>query len=134
MTMIKLITLLRSPVRTALTLILLGVVTFALFTQITEYAVATRELRGVRSKYCGIGTVEKSQSMTVDPLSVYSPKTSDNNTYRFWQLSREQVDVISSLPYVTQSDARYMTSGVSDDYSRMFRWQADSFMFGTARS
>ena len=38
-------TLYRSPVRTVLTFILLAAVTFALFSQVIEYAIATREMK-----------------------------------------------------------------------------------------
>jgi 23S rRNA pseudouridine2605 synthase len=34
-------------------------------------------------------------------------------------LTKEQVDAISALPYITLSDKRYMTAGFSDDYYRV---------------
>ena len=43
--------LFRSPVRTILTFILLGIVSFALFMQISEYAVTSREFNNAAAQY-----------------------------------------------------------------------------------
>jgi hypothetical protein len=51
--------LFRSPARTALSVALLGVVTFALFSQVAEYAITTREVNSARSQYYGLGSIEE---------------------------------------------------------------------------
>ena len=51
-------TLFRSPVRTALTIILIGVATFALFSQILEYITTISELNTAAMQYSGTGSVE----------------------------------------------------------------------------
>ena len=121
--MIKLKTLFRSPLKTALTFVLLSVVTFALFTQITEYAVASRERRNTAKMYYGTGTVEIKPPNIYSPLSLYDPESDGSYVYRYQPLSREQIDAISELPYISSTDARYMTAGVSGDYERIFRGQ-----------
>ena len=120
--MIRLKTLLRSPVRTALTFILLGVVTLALLTQITEYAVASRERREAAKLYYGFGSVE--DNFTISVNQQLSELTGED-VYEYQHLTREQVDAIAAMPYVTLADARYMTAGVSGDYERIFRRQAN---------
>ena len=51
-------TLHRSPVRTLLTFVLLGVVTFAFFSQVAEYAIITREFNNAAEQYIGVAAVE----------------------------------------------------------------------------
>lgn len=128
-------TLYRSPVRTILTFILLAAVTFALFSQVMEHAVTQRELDNAISTYFGAGNVENTvlhpNARRVDrPLYIYSdPRVSsdyltDENaalyrSYKYEPITQEEIDVISNLPYVTYSDTRYMTAGVSEEYRRL---------------
>ena len=51
-------TLYRSPVKTILTFILLAAVTFALFSQVMEYTIASREMQKAAERYEGIATAE----------------------------------------------------------------------------
>ena len=48
----------RSPVKTILTFILLAAVTFALFSQVMEYAVTSREMKKAVELYDGVGSIE----------------------------------------------------------------------------
>ena len=52
--------LFRAPIRTALTLVLLGAAAFALFSQAAEFAVLRREVNAAASRYRGTGFVEAS--------------------------------------------------------------------------
>ena len=51
-------TLLRSPARTALTLVLLAAVSFAFFTCMAEYAVTSREFKNAALQYRGVDAAE----------------------------------------------------------------------------
>ena len=55
---LAMISLFRSPARTALTFILLCLVSFAFFTQISSYAVTRREFNHAAQLYRGVGAAE----------------------------------------------------------------------------
>ena len=74
--------LFRSPARTILTFVLLGVVMFALFSQSAEYAVTAREFDKAAKEYCGIGAIEAapppagafaSQRVIRDDMALHQP-------------------------------------------------------------
>lgn len=128
-------TLYRSPVRTLLTFILLAVVTFAFFSQVAEYAVTTREFNNAVKQYYGLGAVEikppdvpvveNGYYLQFDPRIEKYPYNTErwfNKSYtpvRYPPLTQEQVGAISSFPYISFTDMRYMTAGVSDTYYRL---------------
>ncbi|MBQ8831596.1 MAG: ABC transporter permease [Oscillospiraceae bacterium] len=142
---IALKTLYRSPVKTALTFILLAAVTFALFSQVLEYVVASRETERAVAEYIGTGSVEVEPPYapsisTSEPSYAYSDPRVPLETwgdkarvfrelYPYKRLTQEQIDEILALPYVSDADFRYMTAGVSEDYYRMPEdsewWQFD---------
>ena len=127
-------TLLRSPVRTFLTFVLLGLVTFAFFSQTVEYAVTAREFNNAARQYVGVGTVEVEPPKETYP-GFPIPKNQngsgvDLNGVNTWELiepyngtyhpiTQEQIDTVSGLPYITLTDTRYMTAGISDEYYRL---------------
>ncbi len=131
--LLSLKTLYRSPVRTILTFILLGVVTFAFFSQTAEYAVTAREFNAVAEQYVGVGSAEVAPAsdtyaglpgyIKADPRVAqgYSEEKREKylNELRYQPLTQEQINVISSLPYITSTDTRHMTAGVSDPYYRL---------------
>jgi hypothetical protein len=122
-------TLYRSPVRTLLTFVLLGVVTFAFFSQTAEYAITAREFNNAAKQYCGVGAAEAAPAMESDPRFPDSgfpnyieadPRMPQyRDAFRYQPLWLEQVSTISELPYITSADTRYMTAGVSDTYERL---------------
>ena len=123
-------TLYRSPVKTILTFVLLGTVMFALFTQAAENAVTSRELASAAEQYYGVGTVEIEQPGELDPSFPWALSLDNGNALVFQegtgsytplyrQLTNEQIEEISALPYVTSTDTRYMTAGYSDMYYRI---------------
>jgi len=127
-------TLYRSPVRTILTFILLAAVTFALFSQVLEHVVTLREVNAAVSEYYGAGAVEikepdvwSERSNRVDYLwnDGRVPMETWDELYRVaggkdhTNLTNEQIDAISSMPYISGVDMRYMTAGVSDKYTRL---------------
>ncbi len=112
-------TLYRSPVRTILTFILLGVVTFAFFSQTAEYAVTAREFNAAAEQYVGVGTAEIAPLEESDPAFPWQVPLNTNATNLYAPLTQEQLNAISALPYVTSADSRYMTAGFSDTYYRL---------------
>ena len=126
-------TLYRSPVRTILTFILLGVLTFAFFSQTAEYTITVREMNSAAGQYVGVGAVEIAPPEEIDtrlPLYINTdlrmaqqyPEERQElylNKIRYQPLSQDQISTISELPYITLTDTRYMTAGVSDTYYRL---------------
>ncbi len=130
-------TLFRSPVRMILTFILLVAVTFTLFSQVLEHAVTVREIEKAEETYDGIGAVTATEDYCGSDLPYYlsfDSRVPDDEAlirilrienlffggtlYRYEPLTQEQMDAISSLPYVTSTDTRYMTAGVTEEYKR----------------
>ncbi|MDR2357430.1 MAG: ABC transporter permease [Oscillospiraceae bacterium] len=110
-------TLYRSPVRTALTFILLAVVSFALFSQTAEYAVIVRETGEAAGQYHGVGAMEITPPDDIPGIVDTSSPRSISST-RYESLIQEQIDAVSELPYITSVDRRYMTAGLSDVFYR----------------
>lgn len=128
-------TLLRSPARTVLIFILLTAVTFALFSQVMEYSITSREIKKAVGLYNGVTAVEntpvpeEAKDMGI-PLFMFSDERVNAAVLpEYWRdiyenigyeyLTREQIEKIGSLPYVTYTDTRYMTAGYSDTYYRV---------------
>ena len=117
----------RSPVKTILTFILLVAVTFALFSQVLEYSVAKREMEKAVAEYKGMGSVvngEFSGEMNVSFGYMFADERVENyvlpeqfeSLFRglgYESLTQEQIDAISSMPYVSHTDVRYTTAGVT---------------------
>ncbi|MBQ9857668.1 MAG: hypothetical protein IJO77_01565, partial [Oscillospiraceae bacterium] len=131
-------TLFRSPVRMILTFILLVAVTFTLFSQVLEHAVTVREIEKAEETYDGIGAVSVSDEICETGYSYYlalDPRVAiDENMirhikinnmllggsiYQYEPLTQEQINTMTSLPYVTETDVRYMTAGISDEFVRL---------------
>ena len=123
-------TLFRSPIRTLLTFVLLGALTFALFSRTAEYAIMTREMDAASRRYRGVGAVEAEavSKDNSDDLYIYTdPRLEGKYDYgdtaeyinRYKPLTQEQVSALSKLPYVSSVSERYMTAGISDEYTRM---------------
>jgi len=124
-------TLYRSPVRMILTFILLVAVTFTLFSQVFEHVVTVREIDKAAQSYDGVGAVEveKAETKTTYPVQLaFDPRVGANENI-FWfvnqegtaytPVKQENIDIISKLTYVTSIDTRYMTAGVTTEYSRI---------------
>ena len=119
----------RSPVRTLLTFILLAVVSFEFFTQTAEHTVTAREITNAAGQYRGVGAVEIDAPNPASPLESYDTEDDGAYLHQYQPLTQEQIDAVSALPYISSSDARCMTAGVSDDFRRMFeRGTVSDFM------
>lgn len=114
-------TLLRAPVKTILTFLLIAVASFALFSRITDYAITTREAAKAESFYNGVAALDN----TV-PDMLYIEQIEGSVTYgrgygvdnKPWP-TKEELKELSSLPGVVIADTRYMTAGLVEDYKRL---------------
>lgn len=112
-------TLLRSFWKTILTFLLLAAASFALFFQVTNYAVTTREITHAKSFYRGVAALDN----TVPNLQLQGlGNVADDITYETennpWP-TQEQLQQFSSLPGVTLAETRYMTAGKVENYKRV---------------
>lgn len=108
--------LLRSPVKTLLTLSLTAVASFVLFSRITDYTIMVRETANAESFYHGVAALD-----ITSPMVFYKE---DDMSYVFrpddkpWPAD-EKLKEFSSLPGVTLADTRYMTAGLVEGYKRL---------------
>jgi ABC-type antimicrobial peptide transport system permease subunit len=141
--------LLRSPIKTIVTLLLLTAITFMLLSRVYEYAVTAREYKSVENTYQGIGTIEVSPPEKIEVGSPefltsfqYNPDSPDGTweDTRYQGLPEEAMARIVALPYVTAVDTRYMTAGISDTYYRLddrktyFNYTRTIILEGTLKS
>lgn len=113
--------LLRTPLKTVLTFLLLSAASFALFSRVTDYTVTIREIKNAESFYSGVAALDN----TV-PYLMMSAEVGDGTTIGYtyeqedkpWP-SQEQIQEFSSLPGVTLADQRYMTAGLIEGYERL---------------
>ena len=120
-------TLFRSPARTILTFVLLGIVTFAFFSQTAQYFIVSREFNNASRQYRGVGSAQAAPPEESNPwwpvpvdlngVDISSLIEPYKDLYQL--LTWEQIETISGLPYITTTDTRYMTAGVSDTYIRI---------------
>ena len=151
-TSLSLMTLLRTPLKTLLAFLLLAATSYVLFFSAAEYAALTRERERAVDFYQGVSAVEVDSPqynvpgvinipaygldvyLYADERVGYNPYGTDLSVYRHTPLSREVIDIITSLPYVTSSGARYMTAGVTagdSEYLRRAYISGDFFNFTT---
>ncbi len=124
-------TLLRSPVKTVLTALLLAAAAFLFLDNLSSYAIQTEAVREAEEKVEGVLTVERipvslpqgarwSWYLLTDPTNPctsYSPKVS-YETLHHEALTAADVEALEALPYIDGIDRRYMTAGVSAEYTR----------------
>ena len=124
-------TLLRSPVKTALTVLLLAVACFLLLDNLSSYAMQTEAVKQAEEAVEGVLTVERSRVIRpVDGANsqfLFTDPTCPGQSY--WEsvryetkhheaLSEEDLSALEALPYIDGVDRRYMTAGVSEEYTR----------------
>ena len=133
----KLKSLYRSPLKTAVTLLLLTAAAFLFLFNLGEYAVSDREYQEARDKYEGVLTVEE-QAMP-DPKTVFDFFLLTDDTGRLdnygveyfddfnltyenchqQSLGEDLIDKLNALPHISRVEKRYLTAGVSPDYVRL---------------
>ena len=122
-------TLLRAPVKTLLTLLLIAAASFALFSRITDYAVTTRENKEVEKFYHADASLSNYvRSTFVETEYVNSPDGTVSTGYGFWykmeqkpEPTKAQMETFKSLPGVTIADKHYLAAGRVEDYKRLNR-------------
>ncbi len=125
-------TLLRSPIKTAITVLLLAAAAFLLLDNLSSYAMQTQAVKQAEEGLEGILTVERSQVnrpddgtrsrfLLTDPTNparnVY-PNVSYENVHHE-AISQADLEALEALPYIDAVDRRYMTAGLSEDYWRI---------------
>ena len=121
----------RSPLKTAVTLLLLAAAAFLFLYNLGEYAVSDREYREARDKYEGVLTVEEAPvsarlAMFNDFFLITDPTNPGRTfgevsyeTYHHESLHADTLETLSALPHISRTERRYMTAGVSPDYVRL---------------
>ncbi len=104
--------LLRSPVKTAVTFLLIAAASFTLIYNIADYAVTSRETEKACSFYHGVAALDNRVPDVTGTSGIY--ETQDKP----WPMD-EQIEEFSSLPGVTLADKRYMTAGLIENYKRL---------------
>ena len=119
----------RSPIKTAVTLLLLAAAAFLFLYNLGEYSVSDREYREARDKYEGVLTVEEKavpDNATGFDYFLMTDETFQGNRYDLKyednhqsSLSEGLIEQLANLPHVSRVDKRYLTAGVSSAYIRL---------------
>ena len=148
-------TLYRSPVKTAVTLLLLAAAAFLFLYNLGEYSVSDREYREARDKYEGVLTVEE-RAVPDNPwifdFFLMTDETGRTDKYGIpygddyiptyenchqQSLGTELAEKLAALPHISRVERRYLTAGVSAEYTRLdtdihyFPYSARAVLTGT---
>ena len=116
--MIHVRNLIRSPLKTGLTLLLLAAAAFLFLYNLSEYAATSRKYSEAKAHYQGVLTVEEeSVAEQVDARYSFFILTDETNPGRTWErfsyeeyhhrsLSPETVEALSALPFVSRAELR----------------------------
>ena len=123
--------LLRSPLKTTLTVLLLAVACFLLLDNLSSYSMQTEAVRQAEEQVEGVLTVERSpvilpqdggQSwfLLTDPTNPAGNYTKSfiNENLHHEALTAGDLEALEALPYIDAVDKRYMTAGLSAEYTR----------------
>lgn len=117
---IALKTLLRAPLQTTLTFMLIAAASFTLFSRVADYVITGRETTNAEEFYHGVAALDN----TVPDINViqYTETggiaSQSSVEDKSWP-TKEQLEEFSSLPGVTMADTRYMTAGLVEDFKRL---------------
>ena len=122
--------LLRSPVKTLLTLVLIAAASFLFLYNLLDYAMTKREYDRNYKQYHGYFTIQHPEDRLVrvagDDFFLSdkygNPACTGNPPYALFHLSsltNEELEYVSALPYVSETQRRYMTGGIAD-FPRLF--------------
>ena len=117
--------LLRSPVKTAVTLLLIAAASFLFLYNLLDYAMTKREYDRTYSQYHGYFSVMHPEDQEVRSSGTTfflsdrwgNPAYGGSFPYELYHqrsLSGEELAYLSSLPYVSKTEKRYMTGGLAD--------------------
>ena len=126
--------LLRSPVKTAVTLLLIAAASFLFLYNLLDYAMTKREYDRTYSQYHGYFSVVHPEDQETRSGMVFFLSDKDGNPayagsypneqYHQKSLSGEELEYLSSLPYVSKTEQRYMTGGIAD-FPRLAEYSSD---------
>ena len=122
----------RSPLKTALTLLLLAAAAFLFLYNLSEYSVSSREYREARDRYEGVLTLD-SEPLPMEKMNplfdffLHTDPTNPADTYGMAAYSdyhqpdfdEEIAAMLEGLDHVSRTERRFMTAGVSPDYMRL---------------
>ena len=121
----------RSPMKSVLTLLLLAAAAFLFLYNLSEFAASSRQYREAKAHYQGVLTVEEEPvAEQVDPRYNFFLLTDPTNPGRTWDrfsyeeyhhrsLTGDTEETLSALTYISRTERRYMTAGVSEEYLRL---------------
>ena len=126
--------LLRSPLKTAVTLLLIAAASFLFLYNLLDYAMTKREYDRTYANYHGYFSVMHEEDQLAEARAMYfflsDPKSNPAWTgeppyelYHTRTLTAEEIETLSALPYVTRAEQRYMTGGLSD-YRRIYTYRS----------
>ena len=123
--------LLRSPLKTLLTFLLIAAASFTLFSRVTDYVITNRETANAEKFYHGVAALDN----TVPDIMVSGEKEGvffsigHETENKPWP-EEEKIKEFSSLPGVTLADTRYMTAGLVEDYKRLVDEHSSAYSLG----
>jgi len=113
-------TMLRTPIRTLITFLLLAAASFAMISRVAEYTIISREINRAAASYHGTVALDNGVPNNSYYAPFFAPPGASffDGLYSYTAptaLTDEQLNAFESLPQVTSADRRYMTSGISMD-------------------
>ena len=125
-------TLLRSPVKTVLTVLLLASAAFLFLDNLSSYVMQTEAIREAEKAVEGVLTVERSQvsrpqdgtqswfliTDPTNPGNIYWGPSFTYENMHHEALTAADLNALGALPYIDAVDKRYMTAGLSEEYAR----------------
>ena len=127
--------LLRSPVKTAVTLLLIAAASFLFLYNLLDYAMTQREYDRTYSQYHGYFSVQHPEDAELwkSGMVFFLSDKEGNPAYggsfpyelsHQRSLSGEELRLLSSQPYVSKTEKRYMTGGLAD-FPRMAEFNSE---------
>ncbi len=122
--------LLRTPVKTLLTFVLIAAASFSLFSRVTDYVIMSRETADAESFYHGVAALDTTlPTMRYEEGNTVVGITPEDKPWP----EKEKIDEFSSLPGVTVADQRYMTAGQAENYKRLIDPEFSYYDFNMGR-
>lgn len=112
--------LLRAPLQTILTFMLIAAASFTLFSRVADYVITGRETANAEGFYHGVAALDNTvPNMNVIQYTETGGIASQSSVEDKQWPTKEQLEEFSSLPGVTMADTRYMTAGLVEDFKRL---------------
>ena len=118
-------TIIRSPLKSLLTLLLLTATTFAFVSRGVEYVATVQQIRTAEASYFATGTVERTLASYEDEMyerlgkEVYTLEGGNylgRTSRAILPMEQEVADVLLSSEYIEKSEVRFVSGGTHRDY------------------